>query len=463
MSKFGQSNMAQAAKKQSLESMEKYFFAYIMENPKFFHRVEAMSFKDSKISFVYKRIAEYFLRQEKPIVPNNAKIFELIRLDDPDSEAIANDYLKNLLNVDVGRITQGADDDYLKKSFYSWCTYNSMKGKMYEAIDWIREMNEIDYTNTEIIAEKLRNAMNNATLMNYDDDDLGLDFFNSESHVQDTTKTKVSTGWSTLDELFNGGWSKKTLNIIAGGSNTGKSLWLCNIAVNAAECGKNVLYISLEMSDKEVIKRMGAKWLKIPIDAYDVRSKDKTFMERKLKELTTRSANFSDDNLFNSSMGRIIVKEFPSGCCTVMDVDNHIKHVEESKGIKIDMVVVDYLTIMAPDKSDNSSLFMNGKYLSNGLRAIAQKRDLVMMTAVQIGRDAQGGNDIHLSDISESKAIFENADVVTALIRSDAMRRENKYILKLLKLRSGGFKWERTHFELDPIYLNIGKDQKADY
>jgi hypothetical protein len=449
-------------KKQSLDSIEKYFFAYIMENPKFFQRVEPMNFKNPKIKFIFERIRSNFIKQEKPIVPSNHKIFELIRLDDPDAEAISNDYLKGLLNVDIGEMVQGADDDYLKKSFYSWCTYNSMKVNMYECIDWIRDMNEIDYNNTELIANKLRDVMSHATLMNYDDENLGLDFFDVESHVQDTNQSKISSGWSSIDELLNGGWSRKTLNIIVGGSNSGKSLWLCNIGVNAAEAGKNVLYITLEMCDKDVIKRMGSKWLKIPIDDYDNKSKDKTYMTRKLKELTARTSQLSDDNLFNPSMGNIFVKEFPSGSCSVTDVDDHIKHIEESKGIKIDMVIVDYLTIMEAQKGD-TSLFSNGKFLSLGLRAIATRRDLVMVTAMQIDKAAQGANDITIANISESKAIFENSDSVWGLIRSDAMRRENKYILKLLKLRNGSFKWEKTHFDFNPTYLNMENDKKLDF
>jgi hypothetical protein len=380
MANIGQNNKN---KNQNMESMEKYFFAYIMENPKFFQRVDPMNFKNSKIKFIFERIKNNYLKQEKPIVPSNHKILELIRLDDPDSDAISNDFLKGLLQVDIGNMIQSKDDDYLKKSFYSWLTYNSMKSKMYEAIDWIRDMNEIDYNNTELIATKLREVMTDATLMNFDDENLGLDFFDADSHVQDINQSKIHTGWQSIDELLNGGWSRKTLNIIVGGSNSGKSLWLGNIGVNAAEHGKNVLYVTLEMCDKEVIKRMGSKWLKIPIDDYDNKSKDKVFMQRKLKELTTRAAQHGDDNLFNSTMGQIFVKEFPSGTCSVEDVDNHIKHLEENKGIKIDMVVLDYLTIMQPEKGDGT-LFSNGKYLSNGLSYFKFHRVLFRVKRVTI-------------------------------------------------------------------------------
>ena len=247
-----------------------------------------------------------------------------------------------------------------------------------------------------------------------------------------------------------------------GGSNSGKSLWLCNIGVNGAEAGKNVLYVTLEMCDKDVVKRMGSKWLKIPIDDYDNKSKDRTYMQRKLKELSARSSQLTDDNLFNPSMGNIFIKEFPSGTCSVTDIDDHIKHLEDSKGIKIDMVIVDYLTIMESQKGD-SSLFSNGKYLSLGLRAIAQRRDLVMVTAMQIDKSAQNAPDITIANISESKAIFEAADSIFGIIRSESMRRENKYILKLLKLRNGSFKWEKTHFDFNTTYLSMENDKKLDF
>lgn len=451
------------SKRQNLDSLEKYFFAYILENPKFFQKVDPISFKNSKIKFIYERIRNYYVNSEKPIVPSNHKINELIRLDDPDSEAVSMEYLKQLLTVDIGNIVQDKDDDYLKKSIYSWCTSNQIKQQMYKAIDWIRDMDEIDYNNTEKVSAKLRELMTDATLMNFDDEDLGLDFFDVEAHIQDTSQSKIPSGWHTLDDLLNGGWTRKTLNLIIGGSNSGKSLWLANIGVNAANHGKNVLYITLEMSDKEVIKRMGSKWLKIPIENYDVKSKDKKYMQSKLKELQTRSALHSDDNLFNPSLGQIFVKEFPSGTCSTEDIDNHIKTVEETKGIKIDMVIVDYLTIMQPEKSDSSSLFSNGKYLSNKLRAIAQIRNLVMVSAMQIGKDAQEAPEINMSDISESKAIYENADLIFGIIRTPNMRRENKYILKLLKLRNGSFKWEKTHFEFNDTYMSIENDKKLDF
>ena len=457
-------------KKQNVESMEKYFFSYIMENPAFFHRVDSASFQNSKIEYVYKRIKDYYTSRENPIVPVPKKILELVRLDDADAKVINNQYLQSLLSVDIGDIVQSKDDDYLRKSLYSWCTSNKMQQKMMEAVDYIRGMNAIDYENTEDIANKVRDMMTSATLMDYDDDDLGLSFFNAEDHIQDTARNKISTGWGDIDLLMNGGWDRKTLNIVIGPSNSGKSLWLCNMAVNSSNAGKNVIYISLEMSDAMVIKRLGSASLRIPIDDYDNRSKDTAYMEKKIRSLRGKKAkNGTNDEggfgdaMFEQGVGDITVKEYPSGSASVSDIDNFIKRVEEIKKIKIDVVVVDYLTIMQPDSKGADNLFMNGKFLSNGLRAIAQKRELVMITAMQVGKDNYGASDITLADVSESKAIIENADCIYGIIRTDQMKRDNKYTLKLLKLRNGAFKWEMTQFELNPTYLSIENARKIDF
>jgi replicative DNA helicase len=453
-------------KKQNVESMERYFFAYIMENPAFFNRVESASFNNDKIGFIYKRVKDYYSSSENPIVPAPKKILELIRLDDADSKIITNQYLQHLLQVDIGDIVQSKDDDYLRKSLYSWCTSNKMKQKMMEAVDFIRDMNDIDFNNTEKIANKVRDMMTSATLMDYDDDDLGLSFFNAEHHVQDISRNKISTGWSDIDVLTNGGWDRKTLNVVIGPSNSGKSLWLCNMAVNSANAGKNVIYISLEMSDSLVMKRIGSASLRIHIDEYDERSKDVAYMNKKLRNLRGKKSKNSDgfgDAIFEDSIGDISIKEYPSGSASVADIDNFIKRVEEVKKIKVDMVIIDYLTIMQPDSKGADNLFMNGKFLSNGLRAIAQKRELVMITAMQVGKDNYGATDITMADISESKAIAENADSIWGIIRSDQMRRDNKYILKLLKIRNGSFKWEMTQFDLNTDYLSIENATRLDF
>ena len=61
---------------------------------------------------------------------------------------------------------------------------------------------------------------------------------------------QVSTGWKAIDQKLYGGFNRGELNIFAGGSGAGKSLFLQNLAVNFASVGLNVLYLSLELSEE---------------------------------------------------------------------------------------------------------------------------------------------------------------------------------------------------------------------
>ena len=58
--------------------------------------------------------------------------------------------------------------------------------------------------------------------------------------------------------MLGGGWDISTLNIIMASTNAGKSLWMQNFAVKSADMGYNVLYITLEMSERKVLKRLGS-------------------------------------------------------------------------------------------------------------------------------------------------------------------------------------------------------------
>lgn len=235
------------------------------------------------------------------------------------------------------------------------------------------------------------------------------------------------------------------------------SMWLYNIACNSANEGKNVVVITVEMGWRKVMKRLGAMRLKIDVDQYSDLSKDTIFMKNKINALKS-----TGNGLFNTdSPGKIFVKKFNTGSCTISDIDNYLTKLEEIKNIKIDVVVLDYINLMSVDKTNKdigNNLYLKGKHLSEGLRYIADKFDLALITATQVDRSVWGANDIKLQDIPESKAVAETADSVWAIIRNTEMKRHNKYRLKILKLRDGDHKEETIVFDFHPQYLVIEND-----
>lgn len=234
------------------------------------------------------------------------------------------------------------------------------------------------------------------------------------------------------------------------------SLWMQNFAVKSADMGYNVLYITLEMSEKKVMKRLGSMRLKIPINEYDNLSKDVDYIKAKIDTLKNSNSN----DLFEKKIGKIIAKFWAAGTATVNDFDNYIQKLKDKKGIKIDFVIVDYITLIAPIKgmAGGDNLYSKGKALAEGLRAIGAKYKIPVLTAIQVARDAWNSTQITLSSIPESKAIAETADTFWAIIRTEDMKRQNIYRFKMLKQRDGDFLSSQIKLNLNPLYLTLEND-----
>lgn len=236
------------------------------------------------------------------------------------------------------------------------------------------------------------------------------------------------------------------------------SMWLQNIAVNLVDNGYNVVYVTLEMASRKCMKRMGAMRLKIPIDQYDELSKDSMFIKQKINQ--SKNTTPSTDLFDSKKPGRLFVKKYPTSDCTITDLENYIKKFEETKKLKIDAIVIDYINLMSIEKGYNmdTMLYLKGKHLAEGLRRLGDKYDVCIITATQTGKDVWDASDINLADIPESKAIAESADSVWGIIRNSQMKKENVYKLKILKLRDGEHHEEQIKFDFNQNYLTMDND-----
>jgi hypothetical protein len=233
------------------------------------------------------------------------------------------------------------------------------------------------------------------------------------------------------------------------------SLWMQNFAVKSADAGYNVLYITLEMSERKVMKRLGAMRLRIPINDYDNASKDVELIQKRIQNLKNTSSN----DLFEKKIGKIISKFWAAGTANINDFDNYLQKLKEKKGVKIDLLIVDYITLIAPIKGiAGDNLYTKGKSLAEGLRAIGAKYKIPVITGVQVAKDAWNSTDITLEQVPESKAIAETADTFFAIIRTEEMKRQNLYRFKLLKQRDGDFLKSQIKLNLNSTYLTLEND-----
>ena len=165
--------------------------------------------------------------------------------------------------------------------------------------------------------------------------------------------------------------------------------------------------------------------------------------------------------MFNEKPGKIFVKKYNTGSCTITEIDNYIHKLEEVKKIKVNMILIDYISLMGIEKGldFSSMLFLKGKHLAEGIRYIADKHNCALITATQTDKAVWGASDIKLGDIPESKAIADTADSVWGIIRNPEMKRNNIYRLKILKLRDGEHHEEQVRFDFNTKFLTMENDQ----
>ena len=237
------------------------------------------------------------------------------------------------------------------------------------------------------------------------------------------------------------------------------SMWMHNIASNMANNGKNVLIVTLEMQDYKVMKRIDCMRFDINSREYDNVRQDTTFMKTKYNNLKSKSYGIE------TKMGKVFIKKFPTSKLSPSELEVYVKKIQDRKGIKIDVMFVDYLTIMGLEKGlafNESMLFLKGKYLAEGLRRIADEFNMTVVTAIQTKKDVWGANDIDIKDVPESKGIPESADDMYAIIRNPEMQKQNKYRLKQLKRRDGELSNKQIVFDFNPINLRIENDEYFD-
>ena len=232
---------------------------------------------------------------------------------------------------------------------------------------------------------------------------------------------QVSTGWPQMDRILYGGFSRGELNIFAGGSGSGKSLVMMNIALGWLQTGLSGVYVSLELSEELCALRTDA--MLSGMSTKEIR-KDIDQTELKVK-------------LVSKKAGQYRIKSLPAQS-NINDIRSYIKEVQVQTGLKVDFVMVDYLDLLMPvsAKVSPNDLFVKDKYVSEELRNLAKELNVLFVTASQLNRSAVEEIEFDHSHISGGISKINTADNVFGIFTSRAMRERGKYQIQCMKSRS---------------------------
>lgn len=215
----------------------------------------------------------------------------------------------------------------------------------------------------------------------------------------------MPTGFAELDAKLSGGFRRGNLVIIAGRPGMGKTALAAGIAINAASTNVSTLFISMEMGDTELADRLIAVAGRVPL-------------EQILK------GNMEDDVGDRILAGTTRLHELPlvideQGGLTLFDIASKARSVKRQHGLGL--LVIDYIQL-ASGEGDTRNSQIEG--ITRGLKALAKELEIPVIALSQLSRKVEDRTNRRplLSDLRESGAIEQDADVVLMCYRDEYYR-----------------------------------------
>ena len=374
---------------------------------------------------------EYFQsRQDKiifSIVDNYIKSYNKM----PSVEAIVSE-LHSLQNI---------TEDEFKSCVES---INSFKADLNTSIDWLIDETEkfcqekavynaimdsikiIDKKDQKRTTGAIPQILTEALSVSFDTN-IGMDFIEDSERryaFYHLKEEKIDFDLEYFNKITKGGLSRKTLNIILASTGVGKTMFMTHCAAHNLTSGKNVLYITMEMSEERIAERIDANLMDMTIDS--VRELPKDYYDKKIFKIR------------DNTNGKLIIKEYPTSCAGSANFRHLIQELRIKKNFVPDIIYVDYLNICASSRTKMGGAvnsYMYVKAIAEELRGLAVECNLPIVSATQSNRDAYNSSDVGLDNTSESFALPATADLMFALISTEELEDLNQILVKQLKNR----------------------------
>ena len=406
----------EVAEKEYTEDMQKLYIEFLLSDPELYARCQAII------------DAEYFdrkFRKSVKFIQEHVNGYSVV----PTTEQLkAQTGVEFTLVKDIDE----RHDEWFLDDFEQFCKHKALANAILNSTDLLEE-NQFG-----AVEKMIKDAVQVSLAKN-----LGTDYYTEPAERLRNLKTLnggTSTGWQTMDSKLFGGFNKGELNIFAGGSGAGKSIFLQNLALNWSLMRLNVIYVSLELSENLTAMRMDAM-----NTGYSTRD-----LYKNLDDVDLRV------KMQKKKAGSIQIVQLASGC-TVNDIRAYLKEYTVQTGIRPDCILIDYLDLMMPaqKKVPPSDLFIKDKFVSEELRNLAVELDILFATASQLNRGAVDEIEFDHSHIAGGLSKIQTADNVIGIFSSRAMRERGRIQIQFMKTRSSSGVGQKVDMEFDINTLRL--------
>lgn len=397
-------------------------------------RVEILIIKNLIFNEEYTRrvlpfiFAEYFTDESERVLITKIKSFVTSFSQLPTREAlmiqVSNDVsLSQVVEDKIKDVLSSLQKDdcdleWLIQETEKFCKDKAIYNAVYNTVSILEDPKKAKGDIPKLLSDALAVSFDPSVGHNYlEDSDERFDFYHK-------VEEKFPFDLEYFNKVTKGGVPRKTLNVILAGTAVGKSLAMCHMASSYFMLGKNVLYITLEMSQERIAERIDANLLNTPIQ--DLQCLPKDIYDKKISAVKQKT------------VGKLFIKEYPTATASATHFRALLNELQLKKNFTPDVIFVDYLNIASSSRVGNSSTVNSYTYIKNiaeELRGLAVEYNVPIWTATQTNRQGYVSTDIGLENTSESFGLPATADFMIALWTTEELEKLGQIVVKQLKNR----------------------------
>ena len=299
-----------------------------------------------------------------------------------------------------------------------------------------------EFENYDALEEMVRGALQVGAK-----DTSSMDVFSNIDQVLDEDyRHPIPMGIPGIDRLLKGGLAKGEIGVILAPTGVGKSTVLTKIANHAFNLGNNVLQIFFEDNPKVIQRKHYTLWTKIHPDEL---SEKRDEVIKKVKDIEESMSN------------KLIMTKLPSDTVTMSQIKNQIRKMV-ADGNKIDMVLLDYIDCVVPDKNLGDEWKSEGSVM-RAFEAMCHEMDLVGWTATQGNRSSISSEVVTTDQMGGSIKKAQVGHVIITVAKTLQQKEMKLATIAITKSRVGddGVVFENCKF--DNAMLDIDTDSSMTF
>ena len=388
--------------------------------------IEPKYFDNQYFKLVMQIIKEYYIKYEHTPSYNTLEQLVKSEVSSPMAQKMVLDMVEQVKEAPDG------GESFVQEKSLKFCKQQELQkvmGKAQKIID------KGDFESYDHLEEMVREALQVGEI------DAGTAdvFANLDDVLEEDFRHPIPMGIDGIDNLLKGGIAKGELGVILAPTGVGKSTLLTKISNHAFNLGYNVLQIFFEDNPKIIQRKHITLWTEI---APDLLSLHKDKVMKKVQDIKENAPN------------KLILKKLPSDTLTMSQIKNQIRKMM-AEGNKLDMVVLDYIDCVVPDKNLGDEWKSEGSVM-RGFEAMCHELDLVGWTATQGNRSSISSEVVTTDQMGGSIKKAQVGHVIISVAKSLQQKEMNLATIAITKSRIGkdGVVFENCKFDNEMLVID---------